>query len=134
MDQDDGDHEVRTPAMQGPNEPPESDAVIENLQAVPGLSRGRHVNQRKQNAGDDLKQENGERGAAEDVKPARGITRDRVPGRFANRRAKLEALVEPGADSSDQAHGGLTPLIFAVGLPVVGISPPLMKSFPSSIL
>ena len=73
VDQDNGDHEVRAPAMQGSNEPPERDVVIENLQAVPGLSRGGHVDQRKQNSGDDLKQENGERGAAEDVKPACGI-------------------------------------------------------------
>ena len=78
VDQDNGDHEIRTPAMQGPNEPSERDAVIESLQAVPGLSRGRHVNQRKKNSGDDLKKENGERGAAEDVKPTCGITRDRV--------------------------------------------------------
>jgi hypothetical protein len=108
--------------------------VIENLETVPSLSRGRHVNQGKKNAGDDLKKKNGERGAAEDVKPTRGITGDRVPCRFANGGAKLEPLVEPGADSSDQAHGCLTPFPFALGLPVVGISPPLMKSFPSSIL
>ena len=134
VDQDNGDHEVRTPAMQGSNEPSERDAVIESLQAVPSLSGGRHVNQRKKNAGDDLKEENGERGATEDIKPTRGIAGHRVLDRFANCRAKLEAMVEPGADCSDQAHGGLTPFVFAVGLPVVGISPPLMRSFPSSIL
>ena len=55
VDQDNGDHEIRTPAMQRPNEPSERDAVIESLQAVPGLSRGRHIDQRQQNSGDDLK-------------------------------------------------------------------------------
>jgi len=108
--------------------------VIESLQAVPSLSGGRHVNERKKNAGDNLKEENGERGTTEDVKPARCITGNRMFGRFSNGRAKLEAMIEPGADYSDQAHGGLTPFVFAVGLPVVGISPLLMKSFPPSIL
>src|SRR5580704_2221559 len=108
--------------------------MIETLQAVPSLSGGRHVNQRKKNAGDDLKEENCERGTTEDVKPTRSITGNRVLDRFANCRAQLEAVIEPGADCSDQAHGGLTPFLFAAGLPVVGISPPLIKSFPPSIL
>jgi len=64
--------------------------VIESLQAVPSLSGGRHVNQRKKNAGDDLKEENCERGTTEDVKPARCITGNRMFGRFSNGRAKLE--------------------------------------------
>jgi hypothetical protein len=108
--------------------------VIESLQAVPSLSGGRYVNQRKKNAGDDLKEENGERGTTEDVKPTRGITGNWVLGRFANCRAKLETLVQPGTEFGDQAHGGLSSFVFAVGLPVVGISPPLIKSFPPSIL
>ena len=52
---------------------------------------------------------------------------------FANGRAQLEAVVEPRSDSSYQAHGGFAPFMFADGLPVVGISPPLMRSFPFSI-
>ena len=47
---------------------------------------------------------------------------------FANGCAKFQAFVEPGADGCDQAHGGLTLFMLAVGLPVVGISPALMKS------
>src|ERR1044072_6911278 len=120
--------------MQGSNEPSERDAVIERLQAVPGFSGGRHVNQRKKNAGDHLKHENGERRPTEDVKPTRGIPGYMVFGRFANCRAELETRVEPGTVSSDQTHGALPPGLFAVGLPVVGISPPLIKSFPPSIL
>jgi hypothetical protein len=50
-----------------------------------------------------------------------------------NWRTEFEAMVEPKADSLNQAHGGFSPFVFAVGLPVVGISPPLMKSFPSWI-
>ena len=65
--------------MQGSNKPPERDAVIESLQAVPGLSRRRHVNQRKQNAGDNLKKKNSERGATEDVEPTRGIAGNGCP-------------------------------------------------------
>src|SRR5437588_1015638 len=120
--------------MQGANKPSERDAVIERLQTVPGLPGGRHINQRKKNAGDHLKHENGERGTAEDIKPTRGITRNGMLDRFANCRAHLETLVEPRADLADQAHGGLTPPLFADGLPVVGISPPLIRSLPSSIL
>jgi hypothetical protein len=57
-----------------------------------------------------------------------------VLDRFPNRPAHLQPLIEPAAEFSDQAHGGLTIVVFAVGLPVVGISPACMKSFPSSTL
>jgi hypothetical protein len=55
-------------------------------------------------------------------------------GGFANHGAKLQALVEPIPDFTDQPHIGLTLVVFAVGLPVVAISPALIKSLPSSIL
>jgi hypothetical protein len=55
-------------------------------------------------------------------------------GGFANFRAKLKPLIKPFPDFPDHAHVSLAPILFAVGLPVVGISPALMNSFPSSIL
>ena len=49
VDEHDGDHEVRSPAVQGANEPAERDLVIQRLQAVPRLAGGRHIDQRQQN-------------------------------------------------------------------------------------
>ena len=45
VDQDDGHHEIRAPAVQGSNEPSQGDVVIEDLQAVPGFPRGRHIDE-----------------------------------------------------------------------------------------
>ena len=70
--------------MQGADEPPQCDVVIEDLQAVPCLSRGGHINEREKNPGDNLKNENGQGGAAENIKPACGIARNRCVGRFPN--------------------------------------------------
>ena len=68
VDQHDGQHEVRTPAVQGADEPAQGDLVIENLQAVPRFSSGRHIDESQQNAGDQLKYEHSECGAAENVR------------------------------------------------------------------
>src|SRR5271170_7436543 len=57
VDQDDCNHEIRAPPMQSPNEPAERNGVVENLQAVPGFSGGRHVDERQQNSGNDLQNE-----------------------------------------------------------------------------
>ena len=57
MDQYNRDHEIRTPAVQGSYEPAQSDSVIEGLKAAPGLSRGRHVDQRQQYARNKLEHE-----------------------------------------------------------------------------
>jgi hypothetical protein len=43
VDQDDRDHEVRSPAVQGANKPPKRDLVIDHLQGFPRLSRGRNI-------------------------------------------------------------------------------------------
>ncbi len=56
VDEDNGDHEVGAPSVQRADEPAESDVVIEGLQAAPRFAGGGHVNQREQNAGDDLQQ------------------------------------------------------------------------------
>ena len=97
VDQDDRDHEVRAPAVQGANEPAERDLVIENLQAVPCFSRGRHIEEGEQNAGDQLEHEHRERGAAKDVSPACGLARDRVLHRLPDRRGELQ-----GADRTSR--------------------------------
>ena len=69
--------------------------VIENLQAVPRFSGGRHIDERKKNPGNDLKHEAGQSGAAENIEPTCGLARHRMPGGFPNRRTELKALIEP---------------------------------------
>jgi hypothetical protein len=57
VDEDDGDHEVRAPTVNGAQKPAEVDAVIEELQACPGFAGRCGVDERKKNAGDDLQHE-----------------------------------------------------------------------------
>ena len=80
--------------------PSQGDIVIQILQTVPGFGRRGHINQRQQNAGENLQDEDGKRGAAEDIPPARGFARDRMRNGFANRAADLQALLEPVADAA----------------------------------
>ena len=54
VDEHDGDHEVGAPAVNGAQKPAERDVVVEELQAVPGFAGGGGVDEREQNAGDDL--------------------------------------------------------------------------------
>ena len=60
VNEDNGDHEIRAPSVQRANEPAQRNVVIQNLQAVPRLARGGHVDEREQNAGDDLQDEDGQ--------------------------------------------------------------------------
>src|ERR1700746_88775 len=120
--------------MQRSYEPTQGNAMIEGLKAIPCLSRRRHVNQGKENAGDKLEHEAGECGAPENIEPAGGVARNRVRGDFAKRCSKLQPQIEPVAQFLDQAHVTHPPALFATGDPGVGISPALMRSFPSSIL
>ena len=112
--------------MQGANEPAECDLVIENLEAIPCFSRGGHVKEGEENAGDELEHKDCERGAAKYISPACRSARDRMLHRFSDRRGELKPLIEPVAHFPDQAHGGLPVemlISFAVGAPVVGIWP-----------
>ncbi len=124
VNEDDRDHEVRPPPVQCADEPAESHVVVEGLQAAPGF-RGRwNIDEGEQNSGDDLQHEDGERGAAEHIKPARGIPWDRMLHGFANRRRQLQAPVEPFPDLGNHAwHGGFFPTRAALGDPGVGSSP-----------
>ena len=88
------------------DEPAERHLMIQSLQAAPCLAGRGHVNQRQQNSGDQLQNEDGERGAAKHVEPARRVARHGMFGGFANRRRELQAMVEPFANFRDQAHGG----------------------------
>ena len=94
--------------MQSANEPAERHLVIENLQTVPCLARGRHVKESQQNSSDNLEHEHRECGAAEDVSPARRLARDRMLHGLANRCRQAEGAASNQAPTSfDQAHGGL---------------------------
>ena len=103
VDEHDGDHEVRSPAVHGAQKPAQRNLVIENVEAVPGFARRGNINQSQQNTGEDLQKEQRERGAAEDVPPARRVARHRMQHGVLHRRFELQAPLEPRVD----AHGGL---------------------------
>jgi hypothetical protein len=116
--------------MQSPNEPAERDLVVENLQAVPGFSRGGHVK-------DKLEQEHNERRAAKYVGPACALPRDLVLQCLPNRCGKLHSRFEPGAQLLDQPHDDVPDEMLirrAVGAPGVGISPAWINRLPCSTL
>ena len=75
--------------------PAQGDLMVENVQAVPRLGRRGNIDQRQQNAGDDLQQEQREGGAAEDVPPACGVARHLVQGRVLHRPFELQPALEP---------------------------------------
>ena len=104
VDEHDGDHEIRAPSMQRAQKPAQRNIVVEELEAVPRLARGRRVNQRKQNAGHDLQHEQHRGGAAKDIPPAcaagRNGMRRRVHGRLAEAEAMLEPVVHSHAEFS----------------------------------
>ncbi len=98
VDQHNGDHEVRSPAVHAAQEPAQGYAVVQVLQAVPGFPGGGNVDQRQHDAGEDLQDEDGERGAAEDVEPAGRVARHPMLHRLADGAAQLQSRVEPLAD------------------------------------
>src|SRR5262249_48107288 len=128
--QHDRDHEVRAPPVHGADEPAQRDLVVQRLQAVPRLGRGRHVDEREQDTGQELQYEDDECSATEHVPPARGAAGHRMPGRVPDRRGELEPGVEPCADLRElQAHGGL-PVESNAMPPGVGSSPAWITSAP----
>src|SRR5438132_75321 len=134
VDEHDGDHEVRSPAVQRPDEPARRYVLIQGVQAAPRLPRRRDVDQGEEDPGDDLQNEDDERRASEDVEPARrlawhGMRKDSLRGV-----RELDARVEPPADSFDQAHDGLRTDSCARELPGVGISPASRKRASPSTL
>src|SRR5262249_32809956 len=134
VDEDDRDHEVRAPAVHGADEPSEGHVLVEGLQAAPGFPGGRRVDEREEDPGHELLDEDDERGAAEHVPPARGVARHRVLGRFADGGGELQPGVEPLADLRElQAHGGFSPRRAATP-PGVGSSPAWMVRTPFSTL
>src|ERR1700688_2158887 len=119
--------------MQSPNKPAQRDAMIQRLEAAPRLACRRHINQREQYSSDNLDHEARERGAAENIEPAGGFTRNGMLGRLSNRRAQLQAQIEPLPEFADQTHVA-PPRAGLAARPGVGIAPALIRSFPSSIL
>ena len=107
--------------------------MVQGLETTPGLAGGWNVNHRKQNSGDELQEEDGERGAAEHVPPTGRVARHWMLRDFANGSRKLQAPVEPLADLRNQAHGGFFPTRAALG-PGVGSSPAWIVTKPFSIL
>src|SRR5229473_5055041 len=106
--------------------------MIQDLEAAPGLSRRRHINQREQYPRDQLEHETRQRSASENIEPAGSFTRNEVLGLLANRGAQLQPQIEPVSNCLDQAHVFL-PRVVLTARPGVGISPAWMRSFPLSI-
>ena len=122
VNQDDGDHEVRAPSVQRADEPAESHVVVQSLEAAPRLAGRGNVDECQKNSGDELQQEDRQRGAAEDVKPTCRIPRHGMLCDLANRSRELQTPVEPFPDLGNQAHGGFFPTSAALA-PGVGSSP-----------
>ena len=91
VDENDGDHEVRSPAVQRTQKPAERNLMVQNVEAVPRLARGGNVDQRQKNAGEDLQKEQRESSAAKDVPPACSVARNRMQSGLFNRAFELEA-------------------------------------------
>src|SRR5580658_6791212 len=101
MEQNDRDHEVGAPALKSSNKPSELDPMVKNLETVPSLPGGRHVNQCKENSGEDLKNKHDKGGATEHIKPACRIARNGMLRGFTEGLTNLKARIEPITDLSD---------------------------------
>ncbi len=115
--------------MERANEPAESDVVVERLQTAPRFRSRRNIDEGEKNSGDDLQDEDSQRGTAEDIKPAGGVARDGMVRGFTNGRSQLQPPVEPFSDPGNQAHGGFFPRRAAVA-PGVKSSPAWMVTRP----
>ena len=81
--------------MQGAEEPAKLDVVIEELDAAPRMTRGGCVNEREENAGDNLKAQNDGGGATEYIPPTGGAGGNFMHDCRYGRLAKTEASFEP---------------------------------------
>src|SRR4051812_21828542 len=104
------------------------------MQGVPRFSRRRNVDEGEEDAGHDLKDEDDERRASEDVGPARGSAWHRVRHHCLRSARELSSRVEPPADPFDQAHDDLRTPSCARELPGVGISPASIERMSPSTL
>ena len=95
VDENNGDHEVGTPAVDRAQEPSQRNVVVEELQTLPRIGGRGRVDQCEQDSRNDLQAEENGRAAAEDIPPTRGIDRDRMLGRLDRRFAESEAEFEP---------------------------------------
>src|ERR1700751_5222963 len=116
--------------MKGTDKPAKGYIVVQSLQTAPGFTSRRHVYQCKQNSGYKLEKKDGQCRAAKYVPPARGVTRHRMFCSIAERRCKLQAMIEPLAHSSDHPHDDLSLTSAAVGAPGVGNSPARIVRMP----
>jgi hypothetical protein len=95
VDEHDGDHEVRTPAVQRAQIPAERNSVVENAEAGPGFVGRGAVDEGEQDAGDNLHQEQDRGGAAEDIHPAGVVRGCGMGGRVGERLDEAQAVLEP---------------------------------------
>ncbi len=85
--------------MHGPQKPAQGNVVVEKLQAVPGLAGRGDVDQREQNAGDDLQAKQHGRGAAENIPPACAAGGYGMLRGFDDGLGQSEAALQPVVDA-----------------------------------
>src|SRR2546428_11304806 len=131
---DGGAHGLRSPAGRARGGQAGRHVLIQGGQGVPRSSRRRSVEEREEDAGDDLKYEDEERRASEDVEPTRRPVWHGVRHDCLRRARELNSRVEPPADSFDQAHDDLRTDRVARAPPGVGIAPASMNRVSPSTL
>jgi hypothetical protein len=105
VNQHDGNHEVRSPAVHRAEEPAKCQLVIQNVQAIPCLSGGGHVDQRKQDTRHNLKHEQDKGGTPKDIPPTGCLIGDGVESHLFDGLAELQTVIKPGVQSLQPAHG-----------------------------
>src|SRR5215472_5445121 len=105
--------------------------MIQDLQAVPGLTGGWNIGERQEYAGNDLQEEQNKAGAAEDVPPARSTLWHGMQYGILDRSFKLDAALYPIVEPLVPEHGAF-PRRSVASFESVGICPALISNFPFS--
>ena len=103
MQADDEQQDVGRPEVDAADDGAEGVVLGEVVQACPGLGDRRDVEESKEDAGDQLKQDQDQRGAAERVEP-RAANRHRLVETLPDQAANRGSLVEPVVGGGDPAH------------------------------
>src|ERR1700751_3429502 len=105
MNEHDGDHEIRSPSVHAAQKPAQRQLMIQYLQARPCGTGRWYVNERQQNTGDDLQQQQHKTCTAEDVPPARSLARDRMLCGLLDEALELHTALYPIVGLLVPGHG-----------------------------
>ena len=121
-------HPVGAPEMDGAQIRAERRLIVQVLKALVGLVGRGDVHERQADAGGDLKREERERRAAEDVPPARGSPWNRMGDGGRERFSEPRSDLEPSDDRAERLLHG-----YHTGPASVGSWPPRTQSCPCRI-